>query len=54
MNPVRSRMSSPGGRNHKIFACVMADCSGQSGVVKHKRGKPLASGEKVIFHVFGL
>ena len=56
MNPVRSRMSSPGGRSYNIFfISVMADRADQSGVVKHKRGKPLTSGEKVIiFNLFGL
>ena len=55
MNLARSRMSSPDGRSHKhFFISVMADRADQSGDVKHKRGKLLTSGEKVIFYVFGL
>ena len=56
MNSVRSRMSSPDGRSHKFFfISVMVDRADQSGIVKHKRGKLLTSGEKVIiFNVFGL
>ena len=41
-------MCSPDGRSHKmLFFSVMADRADQSGVVKHKRGKPLTSGEKL-------